>query len=71
METIPEGNNVQGKRDYDIFEGRKGSCWSLLAHNGTLYTVSALQYLWRCGEREGWGRDRDRKRARMPERGMM
>lgn len=44
METIPEGNNVQGKRDYDIFEGRKGSCWSLLAHNGTLYTVSALQY---------------------------
>lgn len=38
METIPEEDNAQGKRDYNIFEGRKGSSWSL--HNGNWYIVS-------------------------------
>lgn len=32
METIPEDDNAQDKRDYNIFEG--------LLHNGNWYIVS-------------------------------
>lgn len=50
METIPEEENTQNKRNYNISEGRKASYWP--AHNGTWFIVSVLKYLWRVREIE-------------------